>query len=156
MASLGELTARAILDIAGFSNPLKKMEKDTQDAAAKVGKHFTDIGKAVGGMVIGLAAGVAGAAAIMQEFSKAIDIADQLNDLSTATGVSVEALDELSGVAKLNNIDITDLTKGFKEMNKSIMESHDPSSKAATIFGAIGINLDKPVRARKVGNEFVG
>jgi hypothetical protein len=80
------------------------------------------------------AAGIAGLGAMAKQ---AIDAADNLNDLSQRTGVSVETLSKFGAAAEDAGSSIDEVAKAMGRLSKGIV---DPASKTNEALKSIGIN----------------
>ena len=140
MASLGELVARAVLDLGSWSGPLKKAEQEAASFEKSVAKSFSSIGHEVAGALVGITAGVASFEAVMETFKKSLERSAELVELSEATGATVESLDKLSLAAQLAGGDINTLDKANKQLSKTLVEAENPASKMGKAFIALGLN----------------
>ena len=91
---------------------------------------------AIGSYVAPAAAAVAIAVAEVNKFG---NIADDINDLSYATGLSTRKIQELQYAATLSNTEFSAVTGGIKLFTLAIAEAKDKSSGAAKAFAALGV-----------------
>ena len=139
----------------------KKVEKyldGVEDAAEDAGDEIDDAfdgkgGKlgglkdALGGITSGLGPiGVAGAAAgaaagLGSMIFGAIDSAAELSKLSEQTGLSVEFLSALENAAKLNGVELDELTEGFKTMTEIQADAALGSAGATEKLELLGLSI---------------
>jgi len=87
----------------------------------------------------GLGAGAA-IAGIGRLVTATINLADELGKLSSRTGISVESLSALKQAGELADVSIDDLRQGFRQLNLSLVEAQDRTSKTAQVFRALGVD----------------
>lgn len=134
-------TAQYVSELDKANKKLSKFTKDADVTLGGIGKTF-------------LALGTAAAAGIALMVKNAIDGADNLNDLSKSTGVSVEQLSRLSFAAKQSGADLEDVTKGFKKLNQSLTEAAGKAtSDSALAFKALGISVTDATGKIRSGDE---
>jgi hypothetical protein len=129
----GRLDVLLGLDAADFTKGLSKAEyeaKSFQDSMLKLGGQ---IGTAIG-------AGAAAAAVALGYMTKsAIDAADHLNDLSKATGLSVENIGGIGFAASQAGADLDGVAASFGKLNLKIAEAARGEKEAAEAFKVIGV-----------------
>ncbi len=127
-----------------------KMEKSTSTAVGKMGGSLTqwrdqvnksnmEMAKwasAIGAYVAPAAAAVAIAVAEVNKFG---NIADTINDLSYATGLSTRKIQELQYAAVISNTEFSAVTSGINLFTLAIAEAKDESTDAAKAFAALGV-----------------
>ena len=104
-------------------------------------------GGAAAGLVAGLAAAGVGAIGIAIHFA---DTAARLNELSQATGISVEQLSLLGDVAATKGIGIDQMAKALERMDKNALAAAQSGPKTANAFKDLGIavtNADGSLRS---------
>lgn len=120
-----------------LDNELKKAEKHAERASRNIGDEFKKAGKAVG-MIAGGAA-VAGAAIIA--FGQHIaDLANELTDASTKTGIAIETLGGLRLAAAGSGVEFGKLEGGLIKLTGSIAAAAEGSGPASDAFKALGIS----------------
>ena len=120
-----------------LDNELKKAEKHAERASRNIGAEFKKAGKAVG-MIAGGAA-VAGAAIIA--FGQHIaDLANELTDASTKTGIAIETLGGLRLAAAGSGVEFGKLEGGLIKLTGSIAAAAEGSGPASDAFKALGIS----------------
>jgi ABC-type transporter Mla subunit MlaD len=152
MAGLGELILRVGANIAEFTSATDKMQYQLANLGKSVDKLGSDLSGKLTSHLLGLAAAFVGVEAVASKLHGAFELGDQLHTLSEQTGATVEDLDKLSIVAKLNAADLDSLAKGFKNTTKSIAASLDDTSKVGKVYDALGIsirNVDGSFRSTK-------
>jgi hypothetical protein len=77
--------------------------------------------------------------ALTQMFRSSTDAADNMDEMATAAGVSVEALSGLGRVAKENGSDVQGVADAFKFLGKSQAEAINGSKEGKASFAALGV-----------------
>lgn len=127
-----------------------KMERSTSTTVGKMSGSLTqwrdqvnlsnrEMAKwaaAIGSTIAPAAAAMAIAVAEINKFG---NIADTINDLSYATGLSTRKIQELQYAATLSNTEFSAVTGGIKLFTLAIAEAKDESSDAARAFAALGV-----------------
>lgn len=122
-------------EISSLNKALGNTEKQAKETGGALGRIKGVAGgltSALGGLVP--AAGIAGIAALGK---RAIDTADNLNDLSQRTGVAVPILSKFGAAANDSGSSIDEVGKAMGRLAKGIV---DPASKANEALRSIGIN----------------
>src|SRR6185369_5369996 len=121
---------------------IDRFEANMKQAQNTTTQAMNGISSAIGSakaQFIGLAASVVSVGAAINSIKGAIELGDQLKQMSDSTGIAVDKLDKLSIVAKLNGADLDGIAKGFKGLGKAMIESGDGASKSAQLFQALGV-----------------
>jgi hypothetical protein len=106
-------------------------------SAAALDKVLGAVGISLTGLI-----GVASVAGFAELIKGAIDSEAHLARLAKTAGVSVEALGGLRGAAKYSETSLEEVAGGLQKISRSIAEAlGDPTSKAASAFEAIGIDV---------------
>ncbi|MGH8430733.1 MAG: hypothetical protein ACREUF_10040, partial [Solimonas sp.] len=106
------------------------------------------IGKAVG---VSMALFATGAAVAVK---KAIDRADELDEMAQKVGASVQSLSRLQFVASRDGVD--DFTNSMVKLNKAAVEAADKNSDQARAFAALGVSVtDANGKIRSTDQLFV-
>lgn len=122
-------TAQYVSALESANKKLSKFQKDQEVSLGGIGKAFG-------------AVATAAATALALLVKNAVDSADHMNDLSKATGVSVENLSRLEFAAKQSGGDLDSLSVGLKKLNLSIAEAAgNAKSDAALAFSAMGVSV---------------
>lgn len=124
-----------ITEILGLNKALGGTEKQAGETAGALGRLkgiAGGVGSALGGLLP--AAGIAGLTALGK---RAIDTADNLNDLSQRTGVSVENLSKFGAAAKDSGSSVEEVSKAMGKLARGVV---DPASKANEALKSIGIS----------------
>ena len=136
---------KALLDVDDKASPKLK---DFQKNIGGVTKSLGELAKgAAAGLGVALSVG-----AFASLIKGSIDAADEIGKLSQKIGLSVEDLSTFKYAAAQNEVGLDQLKNGFKELNKSIVESQDASTDAATIFKSLGVetkNTDGSLKSSK-------
>jgi hypothetical protein len=133
------LTIRAKVDgLAQIESLDRALGKTNKEAVGLSGTFSrlkgatAGIGGAMGALIP--AAGIAGLTAMGK---KAIDAADNLNDLSQRTGVAVPILSKFGAAAEDSGSSIDEVAKAMGRLQKGIV---DPASKASEALRSIGVS----------------
>ena len=70
-----------------------------------------------------------------------LDAADNMNDLSQATGVSVEALSRFNKAAAVSGTNLEGVSKGLVKLNKAMVDAATGGKESAATFQALGVNV---------------
>lgn len=115
--------------------------REAKSDLESVGGAFTSMGEKAKATVVGIAAGV-GIGTFASMVKGAIDAADNLNDLSKATSISVEQLAGLDLAARQSGGDLDGIAKSINKLSENI-------GKNAEKFAAIGVTAKEPLEAFK-------
>ncbi len=137
LGSIGSLFVSLSVDTAQFEGDMGKAAHIAQKQSLKIEQAVAAIGPTVA------AAAVAAAGALALMIKNTIDTGDQLNKMSTRTGFTVERLSELQYAAKLADVEVGQLQSSLGFFNKAIADAHDPTSKQATLFRALGVDISQ-------------
>lgn len=113
----------------------KLMERE----AGKMSRAFSTAGAGIKGALVG-ALGALSVGALTGAFTAIVRGIDNLNDLSDATGASVENLSALEDVAARTGTRMETVGSALTKFNAQIKESLTPGSEAARVFELIGLN----------------
>jgi len=121
-------------EIDGLSKSLGNLNKQADGVKGGLGR-MGQAAQGIGGLMGSLlpAAAIAGVAALGKN---AIDTADDLNDMSQRTGVSVESLSRFGQAAADSGSSIEGVAKGMGQLAKRIT---DPGSAASKALAGIGV-----------------
>jgi hypothetical protein len=98
---------------------------------------------AVSKAFVGLAPAIAGAFTVVGLTSflrNVVNGIDNLNDLSDATGSTVEKLSGLEDFGARTGTSLDTISAALLKLNKNLLEARDPASEAAGLFKALGLN----------------
>ena len=70
-----------------------------------------------------------------------LDSADEIQKLALRTGVGVEALSALKHAAELSDVSLSQLERGFGQLNRSLGEAEQGTAAQADAFKALGIDI---------------
>lgn len=136
MADLASLIVRLEAETARFRADLQRAENRLRSLEGAANSASNTIKRALGGALAYFSG-----RAIVGFLKGTIDAADHLNDLSKATGVSVEALSELQFAAEQSGTDLDGLTTGLRKLSKVAIDAASGSKSAAAAFKAIGVSV---------------
>lgn len=138
--SLFSLIFRLGTDNSDFNAGINNATARAKSAAAKMGQNFQ---ASIGGGLKGAFAGALSVGAVVGASRHAIEVASNLQDMSDATGVSVERLQELDYALSLTGGSLDDAKKAFKELAKARAEAlKNPAGDKAKAFEQFGIDLE--------------
>lgn len=125
-------------------------------ASAKV--KINDVGTTAAALparfgTIGAALGAAFAGASLKG---AIDMGDQLDDLSEKTGIAVKDLSELRYAGEVTGTPIEALATGVKKLSTTMYEAAGGGKEQAAIFKALGIEVKTASGALRGSDEVLG
>jgi lambda family phage tail tape measure protein len=134
--------AKSAMDkIAGSAATAETAMKGLEGALGKVGVAMSTLGVvgSIGGLIEIAKSSIAGAA--------------ELKHMSMQTGVSVEALSALKGVAKLTGMDLATAGQGAAKLGKAMYDAQGGSQKQQQAFKNLGIAYtDASGKLRPVGD----
>lgn len=131
----------ALLSV-GLAADTAAFQGDMGKAARIAEKEMNGIKDAAGKMGMAVAAGLVAAGGAFAAMAKqSIDAADEMNDLSSRVGVSVESLSALSYAAKMSGTDTQTLATGFQKLNSNVMDAARGQGAAKDAFAALGISV---------------
>jgi len=137
--NLGKLVVLLGLDAAEFTRGLTKAEYEAQKFAKNTRAAILEVGKVLGGLEIGRQ--------VFENTKAIIEEASSLNDLSDATGSSVESLSRLSNQSKIAGTDFGTLQSLVLKLSAGMAGVDDESSKVGAAFKALGVTATDPVEA---------
>lgn len=161
--SAGSIVVDLLLKTGSFSTDTARSAKDLEKLkkeALATGRAFGEAFKSLAATV-GITASAAGLAVLTQS---AIDAADELDDLSQKTGVTVESLSALAYVANVEGVAVADLSSSLAKLARSMSDAARGSKEQAGAFDALGVavqNSDGSLRAtdavlRDIAQRFAG
>ncbi len=133
--SRGIRAGRAFVELGVDKNPFVRGLKAAEKHLVAFGRQVRDIGlriAAAGGSIVGALFGAARVFAT---------IGDALNDMSARTGVSVEALSELSHAAEQSGADVESLENGLRFMQRTLGEAAHGSKSATESLTRLGLSM---------------
>jgi hypothetical protein len=119
-----------------------RLAKDLNEAKGLVGGAMSKISDMVGVAKqalagLGLGLGIAGLAALVKGVTDAVD---SLNDLSDATGASVENLSALQDIARRTGTSIETVGSSVIKFNQALGSTMKPGSDAEKVLKSLGLN----------------
>ena len=134
--SLGSLVVSLSAETAQFTSAMDKAAYQSEKRMKEMLKNAKETGAAIG---VAMVAGVTGLAFAVKG---AIDAADAMNDLSKATGVSVENLSGLQLAAMQSGSDLDSVAQAINKLGVNIGNN-------AEKFAKIGVTAKEPMEAFK-------
>jgi prophage DNA circulation protein len=141
-SSLGNLVISLIAETAQYTAALGKAADQAEKTASRISSSFDSAKNAIGAL--------AGAFAVDKvfEWSKGVvEAAENLNNLSAATGSSVESLSKLANQAKIAGTDFGTLQGFLFKLDKGMAESSESTSDAKRALAALGVTAKDPAEA---------
>lgn len=138
-----------------MSANVSRLQADMQKAQSTVEATMSRIQSVAGAAKMALGAlGVATTAlGFMEMIRGTIQMQSALSELSERTGVTVEALSSLKGVAKLSGTDMDQVAQSMQKLAKAMAESGDGKGKPAEVFAALGVAVKTTTGELRPANE---
>jgi ribosomal protein L12E/L44/L45/RPP1/RPP2 len=138
-AEVGSARLRLSADTADFDKGVKQAESRLDRLAKRLGitaERAQMAGTAIGVAMLGVAT------AVGLGIKRAIDEADQLDELAQKIGIGVEQLSRLKFAAQLSGVPIEDLTTGVQKLSFAMekVAAGEANSPAARALAAIGVS----------------
>jgi hypothetical protein len=141
----GKAFVEAGLEDAGLRAGLKAAEAKLKAFGAGV----AGIGAKVGALGLGITGPLLNAAKAMQPWIKGFaDAGSELNDMSSRTGVSVEALSAFGHAATQTGASLGDVETGVKKMQKALVAARQGGVEAQVAFGSLGLSVEQLSRLK--------
>ena len=102
---------------------------------------------------LGALAPLLSAAGLVGMVKGTLDAADNMNDLSQATGVSVEALSRFNKAAAMSGTTIEGVGKGLVKLNKTMVDAATGGKASAATFHALGISVKNADGSLKAADQ---
>lgn len=137
--TLGSLVVKLGLDAAEFTTGLTKSEYQAQKFAQQIDAKFKAVARTLASIGIGAAVG-----AFVRD---TISAASALDDLSDATGSSVESLSKLANQAKISGRDFTELQGLMLKLAAGMAGVDEEGSKTGQALKTLGVDAKDPAEA---------
>jgi hypothetical protein len=159
---MSQKIAEAYVEI---SARMDKMEADLKTAQGKFTTATNNMQKSAGGLTAsmdkmklayaGAAAFIGGAfvGAITSAIKSTADHLDQLDEMSSKTGVSVEMLTSLELAAKQNSVSMEKLATSIRMMYRSMYEANEGTKESVDAYKRLGVEIKDAQGNLKSGNE---
>lgn len=134
-SSLASLVVSLEANVAKFTTDMNLAARTTTQAMGAITAGVENAKK----QFLDFAASVVSVGAAVKAVKDAISLGDELKQVSDATGIAVEKLDQLAIVAKLNGAGLGDIANATKFVTKSMIEAQDETSKTGQLFAALGV-----------------
>ena len=118
-------------------------EDKTRAAFASASRSLGNLGSQAGnivGRLGGIGAALAAGMSALQ-IANVVQVADQLDDLSEKTGISVERLSALRFAGEAVGTELTSLTTGVRELSKRMADAAGGGKATSEAFRAIGVEV---------------
>lgn len=122
---------------------MARLQADMNKAQAMVGGAMDAIKRNIEVATTALSAfgAVTTLAGFGELISKTIEATANLYKLSLQTGVTVESLSALRGVAKLSGTDMGDVATAMQKLSKNMVDAQSGTGKAADTFRSLGVSV---------------
>lgn len=131
--------------VTKVNSSMKGMDKNTKDVSKSVGMSFGAMVKAGAALAVGFGAiKIAGDAlkSLMGNFSEAIKLGSDFDQMSTRTGVAVDSLVVLSRAFENAGVSGGNVGKTINRMQKSIVDAGNGLAAPQRAFENLGISLE--------------
>lgn len=135
--AIATLSVDLVAQLGRLEQSFGKAERLAQRTTATIEREFSNLNKAVGGLV-----GALGVRELGQAFGALVNGVDRLNDLKEATGSTVENLSALEDIAARTGTPIETVTDALVKLNKTIGDAK-VGSEAAEALKAIGLSASE-------------
>lgn len=135
--ALATLSVDLVAKVAQFENDLKRVARTSEQQGERMAAAFGLAKGALGTLTAGLTVG-----ASVAFFRNIVDGIDALNDLSDATGSSIENLSALEDVAARTGTKMETVGSAVLKLNKTLADAK-PGSDAAAALDAIGLSAQE-------------
>ena len=140
MSFIAQITA----DISNFDKNVKKAVDITNDSTGKMDSKFANLGKSIAKVGVGVAAfgaaAIAAGVGLVKLGIKAGDAAARINNLSTATSLSTDVIQELSYVATASNSSFEGLSRSMDSFQRRLKTVDEEGSKVNEMLSKLGVS----------------
>ncbi|MES2218364.1 MAG: hypothetical protein V4501_08125 [Pseudomonadota bacterium] len=140
MSALGRLVVSLAANTVEFASDMGRAAHISEQAGRRINAAMDGVRGAIVGMVAGAASALSVNMFIGMTKS-AIDAADNLNDLSKKTGLTVEAIGGLGFAAGQAGGDLESIAAAAGKLNKSLAEAAAGNKEFTTTFATLGIQI---------------
>lgn len=133
-----------LAQIQGLEKALGKADKEANGLGTSFSKLGTMAGKA-GQAMLALGAAAVGGIAVLGK--RAIDAADNINDLSQRTGVGVEALSKFGAAAEDSGSSLDEVGKAMGRLARGMADSSSATSEALRSIGVSTVDSTGKLRS---------
>lgn len=134
MATAGSIVVDLLMRTGAFETDTARAEKLMKQRMKGI---ETAVNNAASAVALG---GVAIAGGMMLWVKQAADAADQLDQLSERTGITVETLNGLAYATRLSGGDIDGLEKGLQNLHKRMSEAAAGNKASSELLKALGVS----------------
>lgn len=134
MATAGSIVVDLLMRTGAFETDTARAEKLMKQRMKGIETAVNNAAATVSVAAVAIAGGMA------LWVKQAADAADQLDQLSERTGVTVETLNGLSYATRLSGGDIGELEKGLQSLNKKLSEAAAGNKSASELLKALGVS----------------
>lgn len=135
---LGDLS----LDAAPATGALDKLESKMGGTTAALGGLSGVLGELATGPIGALTAAIGTAAGIIEGFKSAMDLGQELNDLSLRTGESAGSLTILREAFSEAGLGADGAERYLMRMQKSLSGMNEDGEDASKVFNTLGVSID--------------
>lgn len=134
MATAGSIVVDLLMRTGAFETDTARAEKLMKQRMKGIETAVNNAAATVSVAAVAIAGGMA------LWVKQAADAADQLDQLSERTGVTVETLNGLSYATRMSGGDIGELEKGLQSLNKRLSEAAAGNKSASELLKALGVS----------------
>lgn len=139
--SLAVLSIDLVAQLASLQSGMDKAGRIAEKQAAEIEARYKKMSAAASS--VGAALGASLSVGIIVQFVRAtVDGVDKLNDLSDATGASIENLSALEDIAARTGTSMDTAGAAIIKLNKALSDAK-PKSDQAAAFEALGLSVEK-------------
>lgn len=146
---MAEAVGAVHIDISAETAKLQEGIKKAQNVLRQLGRNAERDGKLVGdiiGTMVATAGGLAtafiGVSSAFERFQRHIEDTTALDNLSQATGISVQRLQEFQNVAKIVGLEVSSLTQAATTFGARMTEAiGNPVGRTSQAMSALGISI---------------
>jgi hypothetical protein len=142
MANVGKLTIELAASVAKFQSDLGKATASADAAAKRISASMSLVKGVVGGLV-----GALSVDAFISSFKGVVAAAEQLGELSEATGSSVEALSRLKNIAEVGGTSFDTFKSALERLSAGMAGAEEGSSKTAAALKFLKVSATDPAKA---------
>ncbi|MFZ6755754.1 hypothetical protein ACO0K9_00925 [Undibacterium sp. Ji50W] len=134
--NIGTLTIEMAANVARLQSDMEQAKQVVTTSMDHISKAVDVAKNALAGL--GAITSIAGFGALIE---KTLQAAAEMHRLSERTGVTVEALSALRGVARMSGTDMAEVATGMQKLSKNMVEAQDGTGKTAEAMKLLGISL---------------
>lgn len=134
--NIGTLTIEMAANVARLQNDMEQAKQVVSSSMDHINKAV-DVAKSALGS-LGAVTSIVGFGALVE---KTIQAAAEMHRMAERTGVTVEALSALRGVAKMSGTNMDDVATAMQKLSRNMVEAQSGSGKTAEAMKMLGISV---------------